>query len=101
MNNAADLRSHLTEALARLDEWHAVEGGLLLSAAAYDEMIELRQALRRYLSEPADSGLLDQLQHDIWSHKGHLRRAMRADLGLLFDEDPHVGRLTEPIEDVQ
>lgn len=89
MDNAADLRSHLAGALARgWADGIAVEGGLLLSAAACDQMIELRQALRRYLSEPADSGLPGQLQHGIWPHEGQLRRAVRADPGLLLDEGP-------------
>ena len=60
---------------------------LILSPTAYRQMIELRRSVRRYLSEPPASELLDQLQHDIWMRKGQLRTAMRADLGLLFDED--------------
>jgi glutamate-1-semialdehyde aminotransferase len=89
LNNAADLRSHLAEALAQVDEWHATEGGLMLSDSAYRHMIELRRAVRRYISEPEDSSDLEQLKHDIWLRKGQLRTAMRADLGLLFDEDQH------------
>lgn len=87
LSSAADLRAHLSEALARVDDWHAAEGGLVLSSAAYTHMIELRVAVRRYLGEPDDTGLLDQIKHDIWLRKGELRAAMRADLGLLFDED--------------
>ena len=92
LSNVADLRSHLAEALARVDEWHATSGGLILSASAYDEMIELRRAVRHYLSEPADSDQLDQIRNEIWSRKGRLRAAMRADLGLLFDEDQRIRR---------
>lgn len=87
LNAAADLRAHPTEALTRVDEWHSTEGGLLLSTPAYKELLELRNVIRQYIKEPADPELLEQLKHDIWNRKGRLRAAMRADLGLLFDED--------------
>jgi len=87
---AANLDGHLTQALARVGEWHCAEGGLILSTAACTEMIELSRAIRAYLGEPADSGQLDQLKHDIWRRRGRLRAAMRAGLGLLFGEDQPV-----------
>jgi hypothetical protein len=87
LNDAKDLRSHLAEAVAEVDNWHAQEGGLLLSAGAYEQMLGLRIAVRQYLNEAADSERTEQLKHDIWSRKNRLRDAMRADLGLLFDED--------------
>jgi hypothetical protein len=87
LGGAADLHAHLTQALTRVDEWHAAKGGLMLSSAAYGHLIELRMAVRRYLGEPDDSSLLDQIKHDIWLGKRRLRTAMRADLGLPYDED--------------
>jgi len=87
LNSAQDLRDHLAKALAQVDVWHAQEGGLLLSARAYEQLLELRMAVRQYISDAADSDQLEQLKRDIWSRKNSLRRAMRADLGLLFDED--------------
>ena len=65
LSSAADLRAHLSQALTRVDEWHAAEGGLMLSSGAYEHMIELRLAVRRYLGEPDDSDRLDQIKHDI------------------------------------
>lgn len=87
LSAASDMHRHLAEALEQVDDWHTKEGGLILSTRAYEQLLELRRAVRRYLQEPADSEGLDQLQHDIWHRKGALRAAMRADLGLLFDED--------------
>jgi cobalamin biosynthesis Mg chelatase CobN len=59
----------------------------MLSAPAYRELLELRRAVRAYLKEPSDSELLSQLKREIWHRKNGLRTAMRADLGLLFEED--------------
>lgn len=87
LNAAPDMQRHLTDAIARVDQWHATEGGLILSTRAYEQLLELRRAVRRYLAAPAGSDQLDQLKHDIWESKSKLRGAMRADLGLLFDED--------------
>jgi hypothetical protein len=87
LNGTQDLRDHLSKALAQVDEWHAQEGGLLLSTRAYEQLLELRMAVRRCITETPDSDQIEQLKHDIWSRKGSLREAMRADLGLLFDED--------------
>jgi hypothetical protein len=84
---AKDLGKHLAEALEQVDKWHAAEGGLILSTPAYEQLLELRKAVRRYIQAPADSDQLDQLRHEVWDRKGKLRAAMRADLGLLFDED--------------
>lgn len=87
LSTAQDMHRHLTDAIKQVDQWHATEGGLILSALAYQQLLELRRAVRRYLQEPAGSDQLDELRHDIWDRKGRLRAAMRADLGLLFDED--------------
>lgn len=87
LNDAQDLCSHLAKALAEVDEWHAQEGGLLLSARAYEQLIELRTAVRRYINNVADSDRLEVFKLEILSRKNRLREAMRADLGLLFDED--------------
>jgi hypothetical protein len=87
LNAAQDLRHHLPESIDRVDEWHATEGGLMLSMPVYRELVKLRLAVRRYIHEPADSDLPGELRHEIWRRKGALRAAMRADLGLLFDED--------------
>jgi hypothetical protein len=84
---AQDMRRHLADALEQVDRWHATEGGLILSKPAYEQLLELRKAVRRYTQEPTGSDQLDQLKHNIWDRKGKLRAAMRADLGLLFDED--------------
>lgn len=86
LESAPDLRSHLARALEGVDAWHAAEG-LMLSAPAYRELLELRRAVRAYLKEPSDSELLSQLKREIWHRKNGLRTAMRADLGLLFEED--------------
>ena len=87
LDSVQDLRNHLTEALVRMHEWHAGEGGLMLSANASEELLQLRTAVRQYLEKSAHHDQLEQAKHDIWSHRNRLREAMRADLGLLFDED--------------
>lgn len=87
LNSPEDLRSHLVAALAQVDEWHAQEGGLLLSARAYEHLLELRGAVRQYINGEPDPERLEKLKHEIWACKGRLRSAMRADLGLLYDED--------------
>jgi hypothetical protein len=81
-----DMHGHLTDAIAEIDRWHASEG-LIMSNRAYEQLLGLREAVRRYLREPAGSDQLDELTDDIWTRKGQLRTAMRGDLGLLFDED--------------
>ena len=90
LDSAKDMHRHLAQALEEVDRWHAAEGGLILSMPAYQQLLQLRIAVRRYIQAPADSAQLDQLRHDIWTRKGQLRAAMRADLGLLFDEDAPV-----------
>lgn len=87
LNNSKDLRSHLITALAQVDEWHAQEGGLLLSARAYAHLLELRAAVRQCINDEPDSERLKQLKHEIWACKGSVCMAMRADLGLLYDDD--------------
>jgi hypothetical protein len=87
LNSAKDLSTHLAEALARVDEWHAREGGLMLSPDAYDRMLDLRRSVRQCIEENPEPERLEELKHNIWACKGSLRKAMRADLGLLFDED--------------
>src|SRR5215469_9962469 len=87
LNTATDLHRHLADAIVEVDRWLATEGGLILSMRAYAQLLELRLAVRRCLCEPADSDQLEQFKHEIWDRKGKLRAAMRADLGLLFDED--------------
>lgn len=87
LNAAQDMQRHLADTIAQVDQWHATEGGLILSTRAYEQLLELRRVVRRYLAAPTGSDQLDQLKHDIWESKGKLRVAMRADLGLLFDED--------------
>jgi hypothetical protein len=87
LNSSEDLRSHLITALAQIDEWHAQEGGLLLSAHAYEYLLKLRSAVRQCIIDGPGSERTEQLKHEIWACKGSLRKAMRADLGLLYDED--------------
>ena len=100
LDSANDMRRHLTQALEEVDQWHAAEGGLILSMPAYQQLLQLRRAVRRFIQEPADSAHLGQLRHDIWTRKGQLRAAMRADLGLLFDEDaPVIAKWLTPAPD--
>jgi hypothetical protein len=87
LSDAQDLAGHLTAALVEVDSWHADGGGLLLSASAYKQLLELRVAVRQCISDAADSERFEQLKHDVWTRKNSLREAMRVDLGLLFDED--------------
>ena len=87
LDAAQDLHRHLADALGQVDQWHAGEGGLILSERAYGQLLGLRQAVRRCLHEPAGSDQLSRLRQEIWQCKGQLRAAMRADLGLLFDEN--------------
>jgi hypothetical protein len=87
LDSAGDMPTYLQHAISAVDEWHAGGGGLILSAAAYDELIELRQAVRGYLSLAPDSADLGAARDEIWRRKGRLREAMRADLGLLYSED--------------
>jgi hypothetical protein len=94
LNDAQDLRGHLRDALARVDEWHGQEGGLMLSADAYARLLDLRGLVRQCIQENPDRERLEELRHDIWSCKNRLRKAMRADLGLLFDEDQQPRELT-------
>jgi len=95
LNTLPDLHSHLSEAMTQVDNWHATEGGLMLSAPAYHRLLELRLAVRRYLQEPAESDQLELLKYEIWDRKGKLRSAMRADLGLLFDEESQSARVDQ------
>jgi hypothetical protein len=67
LNNARDLRSHLAEALARVDEWHAREGGLMLSPDAYERLLDLRRSVRQCIEENPESERLEELKHNIWS----------------------------------
>jgi hypothetical protein len=87
LNGTKDLSSHFTQALERLDEWLTSEGGLILSDSAYKELLSLRGCVRRYLAEGPDSDRRPRLKDNIWARKNSLRSALRADLGLLFDED--------------
>jgi len=87
LNSDHDLRSHLAEALDQVDKWHSQEGGLLLSMDAYEQLLDLRSAVRKYMHGGSDDEQLEKLKYDIWTRKNSLRRAMRADLGLLYEED--------------
>lgn len=87
LNEAQDLRDHLAKAQAKVDEWLGQDGGLLLSESSYERLLELRAAIRRCIAEAPDSDQVEQLKQDVWARMSRLRHAMRADLGLLFDED--------------
>jgi hypothetical protein len=52
LNAAPDMQRHLTDAMDQVDQWHATEGGLILSAQAYEQLLELRRAVRQYLTAP-------------------------------------------------
>jgi hypothetical protein len=87
LRDLSDPCDYLARALARVDEWHAQEGGLMLSQVAYTQLQALRSLIRQCIEENPASERLEQFKHEIWSHKNKLRLAMRVDLGLLFDED--------------
>jgi hypothetical protein len=87
LSSSEDLRNHLAAALAQVDEWHAQGGGLLLSARAYEQLLQLRSAVRQCINDQPAPDQIEELKHEIWVCKGRLRAAMRADLGLLYDED--------------
>ena len=87
LNGAADLDLHLRRALVDVDEWHSREGGLMLSPAAHARLLELRKAVRECLNRDSDATNLDDLKRNIWICKNNLRKAMRQDLLLMFDED--------------
>ncbi len=90
LNEAADLRSHVRESLAQVEQWGALEGALILSDVAYGRFLELRLAARRLIEAADDEGRLQEFKEDVWSCKNRLRSAIRADLGLMFDEDQPV-----------
>jgi len=87
LDSAADLDLHLRSALVAVDEWHSREGGLMLSPAAHARLLELRKAVRECLNRDTDATNLDDLKRNIWICKNNLRKAMRQDLLLMFDED--------------
>jgi hypothetical protein len=96
INGADDLATHLREALAEVDEWHAREGGLMLSADAYMQFLHLRLAARRLIENISDHEHLAEYKQGVWACKNRLRTAMRADLGLMFDEDQSNELWTSP-----
>ena len=87
MRDAPKLVPHLRQALAEVDEWHSREGGLLLSPRGHQRLLDLRRAVRAVSDGEVYQGHLDELTTAIWTSKNELRKAMRADLGLLFEED--------------
>lgn len=50
LSSSEDLRNHLAAALAQVDEWHGQGGGLLLSARAYEQLLQLRSAVRQCIN---------------------------------------------------
>jgi hypothetical protein len=91
MDSASDLSEHLRAAISTIDNVHAGELGLLLSAHAHRCLLELRRAVRLLTDAPVGGNELVEATHGVWLCKNELRAALRADLGLLFDEEPGVG----------
>lgn len=85
---ATDLPEHLRVAIAAIDEAHAGELGLLLSAQAHRCLLDLRRAVNAATNTAPSDTELNEARHQIWLRKNELRAALRADLGLLFDEEP-------------
>jgi hypothetical protein len=44
-------------------------------------------AVRRLIQDVSDEERVQKLKAEVWTCKNRLRSAIRADLGLLFDED--------------
>jgi hypothetical protein len=87
LDGAQDLVAHVSDALDQVEQWGAREGALILSDAAYARFLDLRMATRRLIQDAADNDRVQELKHEVWTCKNNLRSAMRADLGLMFDED--------------
>ena len=86
LNSAKDLRAHVSNTLEQVEQWGAKEG-LVLSDVAYARLLDLRMAVRRLLQDVSDEQGVQKLKEEVWTCKNRLRGAIRADLGLLFDED--------------
>ena len=87
MAGAEDLKEHLRDALIVVDEVHAGEVGLLLSARGHRCLLELRHAVKAVTEDVVSKDELEGATERIWRCKNDLRGALRADLGLLFDEE--------------
>ena len=71
--------------LQEIDEWNSTKAGFLLSENALQELYGLRAALR---VEPAADGLYSSEQiAQMHLAKGRFRRALRADVQLLYAEE--------------
>ncbi len=88
LRNAEDPRSHVRAGIAEVDQWFATEGGLLLSPTAHQSLLALRHSVRSFLeAESAKADDSEAAIAEIWLRKNELRRALRGDLGLLFEEE--------------
>jgi hypothetical protein len=89
LDSALDLKSHVSDALEKVEQWGAQKGGLILSEVAYERFLELRLAVRRliHLIDTGNNNDCQELKREVWTCKNRLRAAIRDDLGLMFDED--------------
>ncbi|HET8621484.1 MAG TPA: hypothetical protein VFM27_21105 [Acidimicrobiales bacterium] len=87
LNAAEDLPTHLRDAIDQVDEWHSRDGGLMLSGEAHQRLLDLRGSVRECIAANPTGRDRATYVNEIWGRKNRLREAMRADLGLLFDED--------------
>jgi hypothetical protein len=91
MKAAPDLAEHLRAAMSRVDNWHAGEGGLLLSGEAHQALLDLRNAVKAITGQGLVSDALETATTHLWTCKtgcvGHCApmsfcSLRRANLGL-------------------
>jgi hypothetical protein len=87
LDGTQDVRAHVRDGLTQVEQWGALEGALILSDVAYARFLELRVAARRLIQDADDKEHLQERKQDLWNCNNRLRSAIRADLGLMFDED--------------
>lgn len=83
---------YFKEVLSQLDAWHATKAAFIISRNSLYKLYALRKILRE---KPASNSHYSAEQLDrVGEAKGEFRSALRADIQLLFKEDP-----TEVIQD--
>jgi hypothetical protein len=87
---APDLVKHLRDAIDRVNDWHAVEGGLLLSDKALQALYDLRQAVKEITEQNLASDTSRPDTRRVWECKRRLRVELREDISLLFEESKEI-----------
>ncbi len=76
-------RQEVTEVRSRLLKWHATKAGFVLSNSSLRAYYQLRDELADSSREPHSRNKVRR----IWRAKNQFRGALKADLGLLYEEE--------------